>query len=98
MAEEAAPPAPQAAPQVSPEQQQQQNRYIDLVVTKLKDRLGDRDIEIAQLQARMEMIAAERDYFLNALRENGLIQDAPQIPVPEPVPSDEVEVLEPPTI
>jgi hypothetical protein len=93
MSEENTPPPPAVSPE-----QQQQNRYIDLVVTKLKDRLGDRDVEIAQVQARMEMIAAERDYFLNALRENGLIQEAPQIPAPETVSSDEVEVLEPPSI
>lgn len=96
MSEEATP----STPAVSPEQQQQ-NRYVDLVVSKLKDRLGDRDIEIAQLQARMEMIASERDYFLQALRENGLIQEAPLPPTQddvEVIDQDEVEVLAPPSV
>lgn len=90
--------APQEEP--TPEQTQQQ-RYVEAVVDKLKTRLGDRDVEIAQLQTRLELVMAERNYFLQGLRDNGLIQESPQPQVEEAeaeaIPASEVEVLPPPS-
>lgn len=59
-----------ATPHPSPATaQERQQIYIDLVVEKLKNRLGDRDVEVASLQAQLDMAHAESDALRRAIRE-----------------------------
>lgn len=82
------------------QEQQQATTFADRVVRRLQDQIGELSVRNASLQSQLEMVVAERDYFLQGLRENGLIQEGPQDtpppppPAPEVVPEEDVEVVD----